>query len=249
MAKSFHLFSLLPLELRQRIWVMSMEPRRVRIGDFSNTQYYKPEWASVTPPAPPPTLLHACAESRFHLERHYRKIGAGKPDPQYIWINFDLDTVCIRELFLEDFPIELSLIRHLCIDSIDSENFWWLTNDHLHASSMPLLEDLLIQTQSRGKGWWREWDSKMRMFYYNDSPRPFRTRIVCPFVEDDEVPDLTTDNWIKVDRRHRRKMLREHPEWYAPDFEVSDSEDDLYASGRFHKTNHHSRTDCACPVK
>jgi 2EXR family protein len=67
MTAAFYLFGLLPLELRYRVWELSMESRRVPVGDF------KPIYFATVPLYPPPimllpAILHACIESRSYLE-------------------------------------------------------------------------------------------------------------------------------------------------------------------------------------
>ncbi len=140
---AFHLFPLLPLELRQRIWQMSMEPREILANP-------KPLWK----PAPGEekwtlsidssraltfefrSLVSACAssESRSSILRFYTPISSSNSPsmpqtssddknssngkiPAPMWINFDIDTFSCRgdDLYLLVGAPWISDIRRLAL--------------------------------------------------------------------------------------------------------------------------------------
>lgn len=120
MASSFHLLGLLSLELRQRIWELSPTPHRVPVGYFSNTRGFS-YLPSLPPVVLPPAVLHACAESRSHLLRYYTKIVIEGLPFRYVWANYDLDTICMADLTIDEYLDLLPSIKHLSVDVTDSE--------------------------------------------------------------------------------------------------------------------------------
>lgn len=221
MATAFHLFGLLPLELRQHIWELSMTPRRVPVGDFSKHSYPR-DPLPLPPPAPPPAVLHACAESRSRLVRCYSKVLTRGSLSRYIWVNYELDTICINEWSIEDLDAELLLIKHMSIIITHEEHFWHEVIGRIR--SMPRLENLEIKPSAKGICWWYEWDYVLQDLYDPDAPVRFRTMVLSP-VPDHEVPVLTRDNHIKVEREYRRRDMAKNPERYRGQ-EMSDSDDD-----------------------
>ncbi|KAK3392658.1 hypothetical protein B0T20DRAFT_472448 [Sordaria brevicollis] len=113
---TFHLFPLLPYELRALIWRFTVVPRVVDV--------YMPETPSnrtTLSSTPIPGPLHTCRESRlllttippntksenfqdyekaFQLSPHSPHVA---PNPGYIWLNFSLDTVDITSTDLHCF--------------------------------------------------------------------------------------------------------------------------------------------------
>ncbi|KAH7361685.1 hypothetical protein B0T11DRAFT_338669 [Plectosphaerella cucumerina] len=224
MTTSFPKFGLLPLEIRQRIWELSMERRRVPVGDFP---VISDEWGAESgprPPAvPPPAVLQACVESRSYLDRYYVKAFTIVSPPRYTWINFDMDTVCLRQRTVEKFTKDVLPIRYLSIDGISTEEYegWIAYID----SCVPLLADLEIRPIHEPVEWWVRWEALMTLWYYNDHPKPFRTTIIGP-ADYQFVPELTQDNFAKVRRDHLRRQYTEKPENFLPGTEMWDSDDD-----------------------
>lgn len=207
MAPTFHHFTSLPLELRQRIWELTIQPRRVPVGDFSYSSYSP---APPPPPVPPPGALQACVESRSHLARYYVKAFVTESPPRYTWINFDIDTIFMRERTIKQFEAERRSVRHLSVEVNDGDHFFYYVGWPTEAS-YPLLENLEIRPSDAGNdGWTREWDQMMHGYYYNDNPVRFRTTVVC-LIPGTPVPELNPDNYLKVDRDLVRKIYRETP--------------------------------------
>ncbi|KAH7309536.1 hypothetical protein B0I35DRAFT_482298 [Stachybotrys elegans] len=218
---SFHPFKRLPLELRQRIWDLGIEPRRIHLGEL---------------PSPAHPLLHVCAESRSYLQHHYVKVTINKP-PHYAWINLDVDIICLSDHQLVYPTFDIGPMKRLSVSTKDAEWFWWHIPDLL--VDMQSLEDLEIRPSPASVApdadWWREWDSLMEMWYYADSPVQFHTRIVSPY-SGHQVPEIRPDNYLKVERDARRRQL----------LDVSDSEDDVDAPHRFRAGWRHA-PGCKCP--
>ncbi|KAH6685444.1 hypothetical protein F5X68DRAFT_210161 [Plectosphaerella plurivora] len=229
MANTFHCFAQLPLELRQRIWELSIEPRRVRVGGFSHSVYYTK--TPSFPPSPPPPTLQVCAESRDYIQRYYNKAFVKGSPPRYTWVNFDMDTICMRDSSFPDFPAELALIKHLALEiPWDDEFFVRLVivpgiKDNcgmIVIGEMPLLENLEFPMHL---GDIEQWVSYMESWYDLDMYRPrFRARVVSKD-PNHEPREINQDNYRKVDRDQRRKRMLEHPEWFDSDCEVSDDSD------------------------
>ncbi|KAE9365987.1 hypothetical protein N431DRAFT_430167 [Stipitochalara longipes BDJ] len=130
--KAFHRFPKLPIELRLRIWNLTMEPRVIKAkwdNEFtarSVCQFY------FLTAGPSPKALHACKESREEAKRKYcfvkshlpfrdRVIHHHRPwEQKAIWINFDIDT-----LYFVNFPTTedfLSYMRRLSKEKIGGAN-------------------------------------------------------------------------------------------------------------------------------
>ncbi|KAJ0303159.1 hypothetical protein COL516b_006670 [Colletotrichum fioriniae] len=71
--------------------------------------------------------------------------------------------------------------------------------------------------------WWADWDDMMASCYFRDNPVAFYTRILYPKYPPYEI---NPENYLKVERAHRRKLVAEHPDWYEQGYEVFDSDDD-----------------------
>ncbi|KAH7354240.1 hypothetical protein B0T11DRAFT_321026 [Plectosphaerella cucumerina] len=249
-APIFHHFTLLPFELRQHIWELSIEPRRVVVRPRGVTFETKEErmwYGGVDPCLPPLTMapgsLHACTESRSYLLRYYTKAFLRDSAPFYIWVNFDIDTICVIDQGLVGFPEEMRLIKHLHLEirtPEDEEPFDWTMGYH-ELRHMPLLEDLEIPTES-GREWWAQGLEWMIDWYYHEHHDPvrFRARIVCDD-PDDEVSEVNPDNYLKVGRDGMRKRWLEHPDFFSENPEFPDSDDDTQCQPRWRHV-----TGCGC---
>ncbi|KAF0331743.1 hypothetical protein GQ607_000863 [Colletotrichum asianum] len=121
---TFHLFPMLPLGIRQRIWELSMESRNLPYGPKPWT-YFEISWPA---PAPIPPALQACNESRTHLQRHYAKAFQKQKYPsRYDWVNFGIDSIYVDQYHLEDLAAteEGSSICQLVISGHCVEHFWY----------------------------------------------------------------------------------------------------------------------------
>ncbi|KAK2023991.1 hypothetical protein LX32DRAFT_121133 [Colletotrichum zoysiae] len=216
---TFHCFPLLPLEMRQRIWELAMEPRQIVYGK-EPPSYYQCSWPAS---APPPPLLHTCAESRTHLQRYYAMIftkllATDKDAQRYVWVNFDFDTIYLDQYELKDLSSQCPMVRKLIILGTDAEIFYY--NYSWELCQMKHLQTVtILHMESPGKiddRWWGEWDSMMEYYYFRDDPVAFYTRILYP-----EAPPYEIDpgNYLKVERDARRKRLAEHPDWWDPGYE------------------------------
>jgi 2EXR family protein len=201
-----------------------MESRRVPVGAF------KPIHFSTAPPPPPPivlppAILHACTESRSYLEQYYVRFSATDSSPRYVWVNLDLDTLCMRQRTLVELPRKLPPIKHLSIDCNDSDYFYdyaWRDVDRL-----PFLEDLEIRPVPESRYWWAVWYSVMRDLYYHNNPSRYRTTIIRPVdTLTEEVPEINPENYLKVQRHYTRIRFAEMPDTFPPDFEAWDSDDE-----------------------
>jgi 2EXR family protein len=192
MSATFHNFASLPAELRQHIWELSMEPRRVPVGDFLPVATFEPPAPPTPPPVAPPAALQACAESRLCLELHYVEAFVTE-DSRYTLINFDIDTVCMRQSTILEFPDELLSIRHLSIDCNSSAFFW----DHVIFCIKPMLfsdpdSDVLELTQDNYLKVYR--DSYRRQ--YAEDPESFPPDVELPDWDDDiDAPHRCLPGW------------------------------------------------------
>ncbi|RYP72591.1 hypothetical protein DL771_004086 [Monosporascus sp. 5C6A] len=234
---TFHAFPCLPFELRQRIWELSMGPREVAVGR---------ELARRLRTLPPP-VLHACAESRSHLQRRYTKTFATGTPPRFSLVNFDIDTIYCSQGELEEFESDVPLIRWLIIESVDPDTFYYKFGHPLSdANALETLTILHIQPGIIHDEWWLEWDDIMEGWYFRDDPVRFYTRIIYP--DHPATIEINPDNYLKVERDWRRKRVAEAPEDFGTDYEVSDSDDDVCAPGRS-RTGWRHVDGCNCPSR
>jgi hypothetical protein len=174
---SFHLFPQLPLELRQRIWELSIEPREVAIGPLWNKVAARlPQLQNW--PSPPPAAFRACWEAQSYLQKHYVKAFASRTPCADIWVNFDVDTIYIEQLNLIDIGADIRFVRQLTIETDDPKQFF--TEGSATLVGAKALERVTFVRVGRSKpcdAWWREWDEWMEL-YDLDGPFPFDMRVI-----------------------------------------------------------------------
>ncbi|KAK0668696.1 hypothetical protein QBC41DRAFT_118932 [Cercophora samala] len=144
----FHLFPLLPAELRLQIWRFSLPPRVVVLAQSSP---YSP--TSFTSPTPPPTLLSVCHESR---QESLRSLVLLPQVNTYFHPGTDIlyypRPVSPLGYFSPSPPaICLDLITKVAVDYVSAEirREWEVYNKYSFLKSFPNLEEgyLVINTQ------------------------------------------------------------------------------------------------------
>ncbi|KAH8660946.1 hypothetical protein BGZ60DRAFT_115252 [Tricladium varicosporioides] len=89
---SFSLFITLPSELRLKIWSLALpEPRVVPVRYNRHQKQY-------TSDAPPPSLLHACSESREQFLSVYEKLRLSQKYDSAVFVDFARDTIFFDSL-------------------------------------------------------------------------------------------------------------------------------------------------------
>ncbi|KAI1127409.1 hypothetical protein F5Y10DRAFT_242719 [Nemania abortiva] len=245
---TFHPFPKLPLEIRQQIWEMSVEPREVAV-----VSYLTRRWRS-----PAPSLLHACSEARLHLQRQYTKVFGlsaferqHMPDPLiYTWVNPNSDTVYCDQDRLEQVISELPFVRWLVIEMLDPYS-WSYRQCILLRDMGKTLENVTLlhppppfEPGRFDSQWWAEWDDWMEFCYFTCDPVPFYTRIIWP--EFPEAGEINPDNYLKIERDWRREQWSANPDEWGT---VSDDDDDrMSAPGRF-RTDWRHVPGCNCSYK
>jgi hypothetical protein len=138
----------------------------------------------------------------LYLARYYTKIFIEGSSSQYIWVSYELDTICMNFWTLKVLPDELPPIKHFSVVSNDCTLF--IHNIMAIIRFMPSLEDLELKPVQEGEPglWWYRWTSVMRYWYHCDDPVPFRAIIVSP-VPDDKVPELNMENYLNVNYGQR----------------------------------------------
>lgn len=202
---------------------MAREPRLIVPGTHSRKKG-----------ALPPFLLAACRESRDYLLR-YHYVQAFFISTHYQYVDFEIDIIYLTQYTLGDYPREQLLFQKLEVEGLDSETF---TREY--ASSlrvMPALKDVAILHIGGGwygdSDWWEGWDTMMENFYFRDNPASFDIRIIRPSTFDSGITELNRHNYLKVERDSRRRLRAERPDLFESDYEVSDSDEELGAPGRF----------------
>ncbi|UKZ83332.1 hypothetical protein TrVFT333_011140 [Trichoderma virens FT-333] len=89
---TFHPFPRLPSEFRAYIWSLAAHPRLVHVRVVKDPY----EVVHVVTPTPSPPVMQVCHESRRHGP--YRWAFTIGSEPRYIWVNFEIDMICLRNL-------------------------------------------------------------------------------------------------------------------------------------------------------
>ncbi|KAK8000935.1 hypothetical protein PG991_013157 [Apiospora marii] len=229
----FHPFPRLPLELRQRIWAMAIEPRLVVVAheDYIGRKR-----------TPPPPLLGACSEARsFLLQHYYTKAFMSSDSAQYHYVDFEVDTIHLDQFELGKYPREQHWIQQLSIMGWNSELIFY--KHGLHLEDMTVLKNVTIHDCESLNGdneWWGAWDNFMEVNYFRDDPVPYSIRILGP--RNVDVPEINRHNYLKVERDDRRRRVAANPDEYN---EVSDSDDEPDGPDRFRLGWHHVK-GCGC---
>ncbi|KXH43040.1 hypothetical protein CSIM01_01794 [Colletotrichum simmondsii] len=144
----FDCFPLLPLEVRERIWELAMEPRQIVCGE-EPPAYRQCPWPSSTPSPP---LLHTCLESRAHLQRFYAKMNTAtntKPK-RFAWVNVEIDTIYLVQYALNELRAECPTVRRLIILGTDSELFYYnYCSELLHMERLEKLSQFFTWSHRR----------------------------------------------------------------------------------------------------
>lgn len=231
----FHLFPRLPLELRHQIWVLAMEPREVVVGRELHRR------SRTTPPA----ILVACNEAWTHLQKFYTKSFPTSTPSKLSWVNFDIDTVYCSIVELVHCSKEIPSIQRLVLECPDSELFYYKYGRPLYAAkALDTVTILHFGPDAVHESWWREYDDILQDWYYRDDPVGFYTEIIS--VDDPSSFEVNTRNYLRIERDWRRNNPSPSKEW--PDYQVSDSDDDVDAEWRYRKGYHHV-DGCSCPSR
>ncbi|KAK0374450.1 hypothetical protein CMEL01_00132 [Colletotrichum melonis] len=125
-------------------------------------------------------------------------------------------------------------MRKVIILGTDCELFYYNCCSELrHMERLETVTILHLESPERiDENWWAGWDDMMAGYYFRDDPVAFYTRILDPKYPPYEI---NPENYLKVERAHRRRLVAEQPDWYEPGYEVSDSDDDVCGPNRFRK--------------
>ncbi|KAH7113109.1 hypothetical protein B0J13DRAFT_681806 [Dactylonectria estremocensis] len=150
---TFHPFARLPLELRIRIWKMTVEPRAVEVR-------FKTEFRTggtvfhVMSSTPMPGILQACHEAR-NLDL-YRRAFAYGDKPRYVWVNFKMDMISIGDTDLREIVDEQRDIRRLRFERQDDE--WLFHFESKELKEYTNLEELHVVCLAGFFDWLEAWE-------------------------------------------------------------------------------------------
>lgn len=233
----FHLFPRLSLELRQQIWELAMEPREVAVGRGLSRR--RRSHTAL------PTTMLACTESWAHLRPFYTKCFPTGTPRQFSLVNFDIDTVYCNFEELIYCSDEIPLIQRVIVECQDSELFYYKYGRRLYlARALDTLTILHFGTGAVHESWWREWDDILQEWYYRDDPVRFYTMVIS--ADDPSSFEVNSKNFLKIEREWRRSNPPPSEEW--PDYQVSDSDDDVDAEWRYRMGYRHV-DGCDCPSR
>lgn len=255
---TFFPFPRLPLELRRRVWEMSVEPREVAVGPGLVRRGR----------SPPPAWLQVCGEARTYFRTKYRKVYGSEENLDvgglqqkeqdfhiYAWVNVDIDVVYCSQYPLKQVTCELPSVRWLIVETRDEE-FWFYRDCSPLTDICSALETVTIlhPPPSRPGGvvrfdnrWWSEWDSWMESVYFTCAPVTFRTRIIWP--EFPEAGEVNPDNYLKLERDARRETKARYPDFWEEGYEVSDDDDERMSAPHRFRTGFRHADGCNCSYK
>ena len=212
-----------------------MEPREVAVGQKLSRRSHTGL----------PAILLACTEAWTHLQKFYTKSFPTGTPPQFSWVNFDIDTVYCNFVELVHCCKEILLIQRIIVECTDSEMFYIKYGHPLClAKALDTVTILHFGHDAVYETWWGEWDSLLQGWYYRDDPVRFYTKIIS--VDDPSSFEVNTKNYLRIEREWRRNNPPPPEEW--PDYQVSDSDDDVDAEWRFRMGYQHV-DGCNCPSK
>ncbi|KAK8112849.1 hypothetical protein PG984_013375 [Apiospora sp. TS-2023a] len=167
---TFHPFPRLPLELRQQIWALAVEPRLVVVDDCEDQNR-----------TPPPPILGIYSEARsFLLQNCYTKAFMISDSAQYHYVNFEIDTIHLDQLDLVDrYPREHHWIQQLSVCVWNAEEFMYGHGYHL--ADMTALKSVTVNncdTLEGDREQWNAWESDMKKDFFRDGPVPYSVLIV-----------------------------------------------------------------------
>lgn len=146
----FHLFPLLPTELRLKIWQLVLcTPRAVTIT-VQKAPFHRrtPEIPRIVksfssdPPVPP--LMHACSESRLEALPFYTQSFITAKSRTYI--SFDFDVLHMADSVITSVPPNaLRRIRYMVLDVADCEYFEFYNMEYIVQMSELKTLDLFVE--------------------------------------------------------------------------------------------------------
>ncbi|ETS81737.1 hypothetical protein PFICI_06739 [Pestalotiopsis fici W106-1] len=210
---TFHPFPRLPVELRHRIWDMSLQAREVTVHPVYGPNVVKYYSSS----AKPPSVLHACRESRLYLQASYVQAFREGSEPRYLWVYFELDTIRISQGKLLSICTQWDSIRQLAIECTDYNAFMDYEIEDIQALATTGLRSLTIinmrDTPRTDPNWWQDWTEPFMVdCYYRCDPLPFFTRVIAP--GDPNKAEVNSETYIGQYREFR-KTLEETGEYYV----------------------------------
>ncbi|KAK8032186.1 hypothetical protein PG990_001920 [Apiospora arundinis] len=208
--RQFHQFTRLPPELRQMIWLLSMEPRDLIL----TTRFDKRPR--------PPAVLHACRESWDILyRRHYVRAFFSRAFPRgprrWVWANFALDTVHLHPswLKLRKNAFELPLIQKMVLDGRSGARAFYDWYCDVMRRRMPALREVTVRCTERDEDddpWWLGWAVVFETLYYSrgEAPVPFHMRVLGEArpCGGKTLTELNTDNYRRKYRSIFSRYLR-----------------------------------------
>ncbi|KAK8112087.1 uncharacterized protein PG998_008544 [Apiospora kogelbergensis] len=189
----FHPFPRLPPELRQQIWLFSMEPRELHYGPPSIHRLR----------APAPALLHACSESRVYLQQnHYVDAVRGTP------VNLEIDTIFLYWLQGPGIQGILPRIQKMTLSLCTADDFISQCCNVLRQKMTALRELKVHSIDSCRIGqlpWWMEWTHAFEKLYHDEANEPasFYMRVIGLRHGNGLTRELTPESYSQIYRPWR----------------------------------------------
>ncbi|KAK4249863.1 hypothetical protein C7999DRAFT_39166 [Corynascus novoguineensis] len=119
---TFHIFPLLPFELRSWIWKSTVEPRTVEVRVGGPAICRKAHvLISLTPV---PATLQTCREAP-NLNLYEQAFSETNTERRYVWVNWDLDIISIGTSYFDHFHTAAPLIKRLKFERQNTCEFFY----------------------------------------------------------------------------------------------------------------------------
>ena len=135
MPDTFHLFPILPQELRLAIWSIALKESRIvairkrELYEYTHKTPGPDDFCCFNPCDPPPVFTQVCFESRLAALKVYTRAFPYGLEPRYTYINFSLDRLIIPDFDLYYVPSsapERRILQRLVVTTEDTEKFFML---------------------------------------------------------------------------------------------------------------------------
>lgn len=156
----FHNFPLLPPEIRNTIWLLalySLPSRTITIRSEVTSRILLPnniaDWTfRLVSDSVPPTLLHACRESRTAAQTRYTALFAYEPYLRHAWVDVQGDMVDIGTSTVNDwYKRGLDKVQRLKLHRKYEE--WFEYNDAVEMKKMKQLRDVHVLCLDSPASW------------------------------------------------------------------------------------------------
>jgi len=151
----FRPFIRFPLEIRARVWELTVEQRTVDVGYVTQWEHSSGRVRlHVVSSTPLPAVLQSCREARN--QGLYQQAFREGRSPRYLWVNFKVDVISIGHTDFDYLEPERLLIRRIIFERENDETFLYLTR--LDLEKFDRLEEIQVVCVDGLLMWQEAWE-------------------------------------------------------------------------------------------